>query len=117
VVEAPVVVPEKPKPVEKKVVARPEKPKPVIVAKPEPAPAPKPAGTAKVVSLDRSWGFLVLEAQEGKDVKVGDRLYAHLTDGRRVPIVVRRISGNLVSAVPEGQKISDEMVGASVSGN
>ena len=50
-------------------------------------------------------------------VKVGDRLYANLADGRRVPIVVRRISGNLVSAIPEGgQKISDEMLGASVTG-
>ena len=117
--EAPVVVPEKPTPVEKKVVARAEKPKPIVVVKPQPAPvpSPKPAGMAKVVSLDRSWGFLVLEAQEGRELKVGERLYAHLTDGRRVPIVVRRISGNLVSAIPEGHKISDEMVGASVSGN
>ena len=102
------------KPIEKKV-AKTEKPKPAVVQKFE--PAPQPARTAKVVSLDRNWGFLVVEAQEVRELKVGDRLYAHLTGGRRVPIVVRRISGNLVSAVPEGQKISDEMLGASVTGN
>jgi eukaryotic-like serine/threonine-protein kinase len=122
--EKPAVISQKtrPKPVEKKVVkaepkvapAPPPPPRPVV-AKVEPAPEPKPARAAKVVSLDRNWGFLVVESPEPGAVKVGDRLHAHLADGRRVPIVVRRISGNLVSAVPEGQKISDEMVGASVT--
>jgi serine/threonine-protein kinase len=81
--------------------------------KPAP-PAPSPVRTGKVVSLDRTWGFLVVQSPD-PNVKVGDRLYANLADGRRVAIVVRRISGNLVSAVPEGQKASDDMVGASVS--
>jgi serine/threonine-protein kinase len=90
----------------------PPAPRPVI-SKVEPVPEPRRA--AKVVSLDRNWGFLVVESLEPASVKVGDRLYAHLADGRRVPIVVRRISGNLVSAVPEGQKVSDDMVGASVT--
>jgi eukaryotic-like serine/threonine-protein kinase len=122
--EKPAVVPEKPrpKPVEKKVVkaepkvapAPPPPPRPVV-AKVEPAPELKPARSAKVVSLDRNWGFLVVESPEPGAMKVGDRLHAHLADGRRIAIVVRRISGNLVSAVPEGQKISDDMVGASVT--
>jgi hypothetical protein len=68
----------------------------------------------KVVSLDRNWGFLVVQSPDAA-VKVGDRLYANLAGGRRVPIVVRRISGNLVSAVPEGEKISDDMLGAPVT--
>jgi serine/threonine-protein kinase len=139
VAAAPVVAPEppapKPKAVEKKV-AKVEKrapkpqprteppPAPVAEAKIPPAPrpviskvepVPEPRRAAKVVSLDRNWGFLVVESLEPASVKVGDRLYAHLADGRRVPIVVRRISGNLVSAVPEGQKVSDDMVGASVT--
>ncbi|HWM43358.1 MAG TPA: hypothetical protein VNP36_13045, partial [Burkholderiales bacterium] len=97
----------------------PPQPRPVIskVEPAAPAPAPKPAvppRAGKVVSLDRNWGFLVVESPE-TGVKVGDRLYANLADGRRVALVVRRISGNLVSAVPEGHKISDEMVGASVT--
>jgi serine/threonine-protein kinase len=87
-----------------------------VVAKVEkPAPPPtQPARAGKVVSLDRNWGFLVVQSPD-PNVKVGDRLYANLADGRRVAIVVRRISGNLVSAVPEGQKASDDMVGASVT--
>jgi eukaryotic-like serine/threonine-protein kinase len=113
----------KPKAVEKKVVkaepkvaVAPAPPPPLpVVAKVEPAPEPKPVRAAKVVSLDRNWGFLVVESPEPGAMKVGDRLHAHLADGRRVAIVVRRISGNLVSAVPEGQKISDDMVGASVT--
>jgi hypothetical protein len=134
VAAAPAVVPEKkpvaealppkpkPKPVEKKVVKvekpktepAPPPPRPVV-AKVEPAPEPKPARSAKVVSLDRNWGFLVVESPEPGAVKVGDRLHAHLADGRRIALVVRRISGNLVSAVPEGQKVSDDMVGAAVT--
>src|SRR5574341_950582 len=86
----------KPKPVERKVV-KPEKPAPrpapVVQAKSEPpppppapapvakvvtpAPAPKPG---KVVSLDRSWGFLVVQPGDAA-VKVGDRLYANLAAG------------------------------------
>jgi hypothetical protein len=77
-------------------------------------PAPPPARAGKVVKLDHNWGFLVVHAPDAA-VKVGDRLYANLADGRRVPLVVRRISGNLVSAVPEGQKISDDMLGALVT--
>jgi hypothetical protein len=94
----------------------PPAPSTAVVAKLEkPAPpAPSPVRTGKVVSLDRTWGFLVVQSPD-PNVKVGDRLYATLADGRRVAIVVRRISGNLVSAVPEGQKASDDMVGASVS--
>jgi tRNA A-37 threonylcarbamoyl transferase component Bud32 len=119
----PKVVPEKPrpKPVEKKIVKAEPKVEPApppprpVVARVEPAPEPKAARTAKVVSLDRNWGFLVVESPEPGAVKVGDRLHAHLADGRRIAIVVRRISGNLVSAVPEGQKISDDMVGAPVT--
>jgi serine/threonine-protein kinase len=111
-------LPEKKPRAEKKVV-KVEKPAPqpvpAVVAKTEPAPAtPAPVRTAKVVSLDKNWGFLVVQSPE-QGIKVGDRLYATMTDGRRVPIVVRRISGSLVSAVPEGQKISDDMLGASVS--
>ena len=87
-------------------------PAPVAVAKP--APAPPPARMGKVVKLDHNWGFLVVHAPDPA-VKIGDRLYANLADGRRVPLVVRRISGNLVSAVPEGQKISDDMLGALVT--
>jgi eukaryotic-like serine/threonine-protein kinase len=104
--------PRPPKPLEKKVVK---------ADRPKPAPAPAqvaaapPARTGKVVSLDRNWGFLVVQSADPA-VKVGDRLYANLSDGRRVPIVVRRISGNLVSAIPEAQKISDEMLGATVTG-
>ena len=119
----------KPKAAEKKKAARAEKPAPrpaptvevkpepppPVVAKVQPAPAPAPARNGKVVSLDRNWGFLVVESPDPGMIKVGDRLYANLADGRRVALVVRRISGNLVSAVPEGQKISDDMVGASVS--
>jgi len=137
--------PTKPKAAEKKKLARAEKPLPQPVPKVEPRrepppaspvaradPAPAPAATApaapaapaavatparrgKVVSLDRNWGFLVVESPDPGAVKVGDRLYANLADGRKVPVVVRRISGNLVSAVPEGQKISDDMLGASVT--
>ncbi len=125
-----------PKPVPKKAPvaeARIEPPPPPALAKVEPAP-PKPAAATppppkpapaqpvaqlpvrgKVVSLDRNWGFLVVEPPQPAALKIGDRLYAHLADGRRVALVVRRISGNLVSAVPEGQKISDDMLGASVS--
>jgi len=98
-------------------VAKAERPaaEPVPVAvKAQPAPVSPAPRAGKVVSLDRSWGFLVVESADSA-VKVGDRLYATLDDGRRVPLVVRRISGNLVSAVPEGQKISDDMVGASVT--
>jgi serine/threonine-protein kinase len=126
---------ERPRPVEKK-----EKPRPAV-AKAQPAPivhpapkkveptpkvalAPKPPAAApkvqpalsgKVKSIDRTWGFLVAEVTQPGSLKLGDRLYAHLGDGRRVSMVVRRISGNLVSAIPEGQKISDDMLGASVS--
>ena len=129
--EKPAAVPEKkpapkpkPKAVKKEPAAAPQQKAPVaeakvppvprpVIAKVEPAPA-APKRSGKVVSLDRAWGFLVVESPE-TGVKVGDRLYANLADGRRVALVVRRISGNLVSAVPEGQKISDEMVGASVT--
>jgi serine/threonine-protein kinase len=89
-------------------------PAPVAAARPTPPPAPPPARMGKVVKLDHNWGFLVVHAPDAA-VKIGDRLYANLADGRRVPLVVRRISGNLVSAVPEGQKISDEMLGALVT--
>jgi hypothetical protein len=109
----------KPKLVEKKVAPPPA---PVVEVKVPPAPRPvlarvepAPVRTGKVVSLDRNWGFLVVESPAAGLVSVGERLYANLADGRRVPIVVRRISGNLVSAVPEGQKISDDMLGASVT--
>jgi serine/threonine-protein kinase len=125
---------ERPKPVEKKerprpVVAKAPPPNapaaPIVVVQPapkvEPTPkvalAPKPAAplSGKVKSIDRNWGFLVAEVSQPGALKLGDRIYAHLGDGRRVSMVVRRISGNLVSATPEGQKISDDMLGASVS--
>ncbi|HET7363188.1 MAG TPA: protein kinase [Burkholderiales bacterium] len=123
---------EKPQPVQKKerpVVAR-AQPAPVIQPAPKVEPAPKMATVAppaapktqappplsgKVKSIDHNWGFLVAEVSQPGSLKTGDRLYAHLGDGRRVSMVVRRISGNLVSAVPEGQKLSDDMLGASVS--
>jgi hypothetical protein len=117
----------KPKRVEKKAAKAGPPPAPVaeakvppspapVIAKVEPAPAASAAARAgKVVSLDRNWGFLVVESTDPGTVKVGDRLYANLGSGRRVPIVVRRISGNLVSAIPEGQKLSDDMLGASVT--
>ena len=89
-------------------------PAPVAAAKPAPPPAPSPARMGKVVKLDHNWGFLVVHSPDPA-VKIGDRVYANLADGRRVPLVVRRISGNLVSAVPEGQKISDDMLGALVT--
>ncbi|HEV3009161.1 MAG TPA: serine/threonine-protein kinase [Burkholderiales bacterium] len=120
---AAVQAPEKPapKPKPKAVEKKPAKlaaPPPAPVAEAKIAPPPRPViakvESGKVVSLDRSWGFLVVESAD-TGVKVGDRLYANLADGRRVAIVVRRISGNLVSAVPEGQKISDDMLGASVT--
>jgi eukaryotic-like serine/threonine-protein kinase len=118
-IEAPkeVKAPTRPRPLEKKAVkaeklVKADKPAPEA---PKPAPAPAPARTGKVVSLDRNWGFLVVQSADPA-VKVGDRLYANLADGRRVALVVRRISGNLVSAIPEGQKISDEMLGAAVTG-
>jgi serine/threonine-protein kinase len=105
----------------RKIEARVEPPPPAVAKvqptpmQPTPAPAAAvPARTGKVVSLDRNWGFLVVQSPD-PGVKVGDRLYANLADGRRVAIVVRRISGNLVSAVPEGEKISDDMLGASVT--
>jgi hypothetical protein len=92
---------------------------PKVALAPAPQPAAKPKAalplSGKVKSIDRNWGFLVAEVSEPGSLKVGDRLYAHLGDGRRVSMVVRRISGNLVSAIPEGQKLSDDMVGASVS--
>jgi hypothetical protein len=69
-----------------------------------------------VVSLDRTWGFAVIDVADPDALKIGDRVFAHLAGGQRVTMVVRRISGNLVSAVPEGQKISDDMLGASVTG-
>ena len=136
---------EKPQAVEKKdrprpVVAKPHpapkpQPSPIVVVQPAPkvepatkvALAAKPAASApkvqaappplsgKVKSIDRNWGFLVAEVSQPGSLKLGDRLYAQLGDGRRVSMVVRRISGNLVSAIPEGQKISDDMLGASVS--
>ena len=95
-------------------------PAPKVALGPKPAPvAPKVQAAAplsgKVKSIDRNWGFLVAEVSQPGTLKLGDRLYAHLGDGRRVSMVVRRISGNLVSAVPEGQKLSDDMLGASVS--
>jgi hypothetical protein len=118
---APVKAPEKPAPKPRTVEKKPAPPPaPVAEVKVPPPPRPvvakvEPARAGKVVSLDRNWGFLVVESAEAGGVSVGDRLFANLTDGRRVPIVVRRISGNLVSAVPEGQKISDDMLGASVT--
>ena len=75
-----------------------------------------PSFRAKVISLDRSWNFAVIELAERGSVKVGDRLTATMTSGRRMDMVVRRISGNLASAVPDG-KLSDDLVGASVTRN
>jgi len=119
--EAPPVPKPKPRPPVERKLVKPESkaerkaepappPQPVVAAK----PAPSPARMGKVVKLDHNWGFLVVQAPDPA-VKIGDRLYANLADGRRVPLVVRRISGNLVSAVPEGQKISDDMLGALVT--
>ena len=76
----------------------------------------QPTRAGKVVSLDRTWGFAVVDVSESAGLKIGDRVFAHLAGGQRVPMVVRRISGNLVSAIPEGQKMSDDMLGASVTG-
>jgi serine/threonine-protein kinase len=89
----------------------------VVEEKPAPRPAPVvPSFRAKVVSLDRSWGFAVVELAERGSVKVGDRLTATTASGRRADMVVRRVSGNLASAVPDG-RLSDDLVGASVSRN
>jgi len=91
-----------------------------VEQRPAPKPAPvvpaAPAFRAKVVSLDRSWGFAVVELAERGSVKVGDRLIATVASGRRVDMVVRRISGNLASAVPDG-RLSDDLLGASVTRN
>jgi len=111
---------EKPRPALAKAQPAPRPQAPIVQLAPKPAPvAPKVQGapplSGKVKSIDRNWGFLVAEVTQPGSLKLGDRLYAHLGDGRRVSMVVRRISGNLVSAVPEGQKISDDMLGASVS--
>ena len=81
-----------------------------------PAQVAPPTRAGKVVSLDRTWGFAVIDVPDPEALKIGDRMLAHLAGGQRVTLVVRRISGNLVSAVPEGQKISDDMLGASVTG-
>ena len=81
--------------------------------------APRPAAPVfrgKVVSLDRGWGFAVVELAERGSVKVGDRLTATTAGGRRASMVVRRVSGNLASAVPDG-RLSDDLVGASVTRN
>lgn len=102
--------------------AKPAPPPPaaVVAATPPPSPVParvaQPTRAGKVVSLDRTWGFAVIDVADPDALKVGDRMFAHLAGGQRVTMVVRRISGNLVSAVPEGQKISDDMLGASVTG-
>ena len=120
---APVKTPERPAPKPRAVEKKPAPPPaPVAEVKVPPPPRPvvakvdpAPVRSGKVVSLDRNWGFLVVESAQTGGVSVGDRLFANLADGRRVPIVVRRVSGNLVSAVPEGQKISDDMLGASVT--
>jgi type IV secretory pathway VirB10-like protein len=92
-------------------------PPPMAFADEKRAPKPVvPAFRGKVVSLDRSWGFAVVELAERGSVKVGDRLTATMNSGRRMDMVVRRISGNLASAVPDG-KLSDDLVGASVTRN
>jgi len=78
--------------------------------------AAPPSFRAKVISLDRSWNFAVIELAERGSVKVGDRLTATTAGGRRADMVVRRISGNLASAVPDG-RLSDDLVGASVTRN
>jgi eukaryotic-like serine/threonine-protein kinase len=103
--------------------AKPPPPAPpaaVVAAPPPPPPVParvaQPTRAGKVVSLDRTWGFAVIDVADPDALKIGDRVFAHLAGGQRVTMVVRRISGNLVSAVPEGQKISDDMLGASVTG-
>jgi serine/threonine-protein kinase len=95
-----------------------EPPPMAIVDQPASAPArpAPPSFRAKVVSLDRSWGFAVVELAERGSVKVGDRLTATVSSGRRVDMVVRRVSGNLASAVPDG-RLSDDLVGASVTRN
>jgi hypothetical protein len=88
-------------------------------ARPAQRTAPKPAAPSfrgKVVSLDRGWGFAVVELAERGSVKVGDRLVATTASGRRANMVVRRVSGNLASAVPDG-KLSDDLMGASVTRN
>jgi serine/threonine protein kinase len=83
---------------------------PVAAAPVKQAPSPY---RGKVVSLQRDWGFVIVESQAMGGVRLGDRLAANLTDGRRVELTVRRISGNLVSATPEG-KLLDELLGAAV---
>jgi len=95
-----------------------EPPPMALVDQPAAAPArpAPPSFRAKVVSLDRSWGFAVVELAERGSVKVGDRLTATVSSGRRVDMVVRRVSGNLASAVPDG-RLSDDLVGASVTRN
>jgi hypothetical protein len=103
-----------------KKIARQEERKRRIEESPPPAPvkvvSAAPSFRAKVVSLDRSWGFAVVELAERGSVKVGDRLTATVSSGRRVDMVVRRVSGNLASAVPDG-RLSDDLVGASVTRN
>ncbi len=89
------------------------KPAPAAPSATQPVPA-APSSRGKVVSLDRSWGFAVVELAERGSVKVGDRLTATTASGRRADMVVRRVSGNLASAVPDG-KLSDDLVGASVT--
>jgi hypothetical protein len=92
-------------------------PPPMAIVEERPAPVPaRPSLRAKVVSLDRSWGFAVVELAERGSVKVGDRLTAVTANGRRADMVVRRVSGNLASAVPDG-RLSDDLVGASVTRN
>ncbi len=123
---APTTVPEKKQKTVKaeKAAPKPAPPPPaaVVAATPLPSPVPTPARVAeptragKVISLDRTWGFAVIDVPDSGALKIGDRVFAHLAGGQRVTMVVRRISGNLVSAVPEGQKISDDMLGASVTG-
>ena len=95
-----------------------EPPPMALVDQPAAAPArpAPPSFRAKVVSLDRSWGFAVVELAERGSVKIGDRLTATVSSGRRVDMVVRRVSGNLASAVPDG-RLSDDLVGASVTRN
>ena len=89
-------------------------PAPVVRAAPAPAKAAAPSFRGKVVSLDRTWGFAVVELAERGSVKVGDRLTATLKSGQRMDMVVRRVSGTLASAVPDG-KLSDDLIGASVT--
>ena len=95
--------------------ARPAQPKaPPAQPKAPPPQAAAPAFRGKVVSLDRGWGFAVVELAERGSVKVGDRLTATTADGRRTGMVVRRVSGSLASAVPDG-KLTDDLIGASVT--